>query len=280
MNNHVVFDYKQIELREVVMADIHTLPFSLNSEPLMASDCIITICHNGYARFQYEMQPVEYKKHDLAVVLPNQIVNKGYCSDDYSITIIIIAQSFFEELINRDSLQGYLKYKNNPNFHLSDEQYTKINTILATLRLIVNSEHPKRHETLANLFDILFFAITRYRGEEKQEREESRSMRVFNTFYDLLINNYQSQHRIEWYAKKLYLTPKYLSSVIRQSTGKSAAKWISEVITLHAKRLLCSRRDMTVQQIAYDLGFKENATFCRFFKDQTGLRPSEYRKNR
>lgn len=280
MNKHVVFENFRIEQSEVVIADVRTLPISLTSEPFVSSDCIISICHNGSANFLYEMNPGEFKKYDLAVLLPNHIINKGYCTDDYLVTLVIISRSFFEELVNRESLKGYLKYKTTPNVHLNNDQYNKVNTILNTLRIICDSEHPKRHETLANLLDILLYAITRYRGEERQQPEESRNMHQFNTFYQLLIDNYQSQHKIEWYAQRLCLTPKYLSSVIRQTTGKSAAKWISEVIILHAKRLLCTRRDLTVQQIAYELGFKENATFCRFFKDQTGLRPSEYRKNR
>ena len=107
---------------------------------------------------------------------------------------------------------------------------------------------------------------------------EVRNTHLFNSFYDLLINNYKQQHEIAWYAERLCLTPKYFSGVIRQITGKSAAQWIDDMLILHAKRLLFTRRDMNIQQIAFELGFKGNANFCRFFKDQTGLRPSEYRK--
>lgn len=280
MKKHIVYECEHIKQQEVVISDVYSLPISLTSEPYIASNCIISLNHNGSAHFLYEMNPREFKKHDIAVLLPNHIINKGYCTDDYAVTLIIISQSFFEELINRESFKGYWKYKTKPNFHLNEDQYNKVNTILNTLRIICDSKHPKRHETLANLLDILFYALTRYRGEENIEKEESRSMHLFNSFYDLLINNYCCQHKIEWYAQKLCLTPKYLSAVIRVATGKSAAKWISEVLILHAKRLLSTRHDMTVQQIAYELGFKENATFCRFFKDQTGLRPSQYRKNR
>jgi AraC-like DNA-binding protein len=144
----------------------------------------------------------------------------------------------------------------------------------------VEIEHPKRIESIANLLDILFYALTDYRGEESMKKEEKRSTYIFNAFYDLLIDNYQQQHELSWYAEKMCLTPKYFSGVIRQITGKSAAQWINEVLILHAKRLLYTRSNMTVQQIAYELGFKSNATFCRFFKDQTGLRPSEYRKEK
>lgn len=278
MNKHIVYDYDIIKNREVVISDENSLPISLTSEPFIANDCYIIINHSGSAKFLYEMHPGVFTKHDIAVLLPDHIINNGYCTEDYSTTVIVISRQFFEELINRESLIGYLKYKKQPNFRLNDDQYNKVTTIVNTLRIISDSEHRKRHETLANLLDILFYALTRYRGEENQMQEESRGMHIFNTFYDLLINNYQKHHKIAWYAENLCLTPKYLSSVIQQSTGKSAAQWINEVLILHAKRLLHTRHDMNIQQVAYDLGFKENATFCRFFKDQTGLRPSEYRK--
>lgn len=278
MKEHIVYNYELIVQKEVVIAEVNSLPVTYRSEPFMSPDLTITINNCGQANAIYDMQPVMFKQYDIAVVLPSHIIGYGNCTEDYNATIIVIAKAFYDELVHRESFKDYLKYKTKPNFHLTEEQYNKIVTILNTLRIIVNSEHPKRHETLANLLDILFYTMTRYRGEENLEKDDSHGTYLFNTFYDLLINNYKTQHKIEWYAKQLCLTSKYFSKTIHQITGKSAAKWVDEILILHAKRLLHTRRDLTVQQIAYELGFKENATFCRFFKDQTGLRPSEYRK--
>lgn len=279
MNKHTVFDYQRVEKNQIVMADEYSLPVSRTSEPFISPNLVISLCHSGSCSADYDMQHVEFKEHDIAVTLPDHIMRNGECTADYSITMIIIARSFFEQLINRESFSGFLKYKNQPNYHLNEEQYRQITTILATLRLVIEIEHPKRLESIANMLDILFYALTDYRGEETLGKDEKRNTYLFNSFYDLLIDNYQQQHEIGWYAEKLCLTPKYFSNVIRQITGKSAAQWINEVLVLHAKRLLYTRRDMNIQQIAYELGFKGNPNFCRFFKDQTGLRPSEYRKN-
>ena len=278
MNKHAVLEQQKVELQKIVIADEHTLPVSLTSEPFISPNLIITLCHRGSCHINFDMQPVEFNQQDIAVMLPDHIIGNGECTEDYFITVIIITRSFFEELINREAFRGYLKYKNTPNYHLDEKQYNQITTILATLRLVIEIEHPKRIESIANLLDILFYALTDYRGEEILEEEDKRNIHLFNSFYDLLINNYQQHHETAWYSEKLCLTPKYFSGVIRQITGKSAAQWINEVLILHAKRLLYTRRDMNVQQIAYELGFKGNANFCRFFKDQTGLRPSEYRK--
>lgn len=277
---HTALEYQRVEQEKVVIADEHALPIKLASDVFISPNFAISLCHSGSCNAEFDMQPVEYHQHDIAVMLPDHIIGNGKCTEDYSITMIIIARSFYEELINRESFRGFLKYKNRPNYHLNDEQYKQVTTILATLRLVVEIDHPKRIESIANILDILFFALTDYRGKEYFDKEEKRNTHLFNSFYDLLIDNYRQQHEIGWYAEKLCLTPKYFSGVIRQITGKSAAQWINEILILHAKRLLTTRRDLNIQQIAFELGFKGNANFCRFFKDQTGLRPSEYRRER
>lgn len=283
MNKHAVLELQRIEQEKVIMADESALPVTLSNDVFVSPNFVISLCHKGTCQADFDMLPVEFKEHDIAVMLPDHIIGHGECSEDYSTTMIVIDRSFFDELINRESFSGYLQYKNQPNYHLTDEQYSQITTILATLRLVIEIPHPKRTESLANLLDILFYALTDFRGDEstnQMNKVDARTTYLFNSFYDLLINNYKSQHEIGWYSEKLCLTPKYFSGVIRQITGKSAAQWINEMLILHAKRLLYTRRDMNIQQIAFELGFKGNANFCRFFKDQTGLRPSEYRKAR
>ena len=282
MNKHAVLELQRIEQEKVIMADESALPVTLSNDVFVSPNFVISLCHKGTCQADFDMLPVEFKEHDIAVMLPDHIIGHGECSEDYSTTMIVIDRSFFDELINRESFSGYLQYKNQPNYHLTDEQYSQITTILATLRLVIEIPHPKRTESLANLLDILFYALTDFRGGRinQMNKVDARTTYLFNSFYDLLINNYKSQHEIGWYSEKLCLTPKYFSGVIRQITGKSAAQWINEMLILHAKRLLYTRRDMNIQQIAFELGFKGNANFCRFFKDQTGLRPSEYRKAR
>ncbi len=279
MNIYGINNLDSVNEKEVEIREEHSLPIT-GSATLVASTLAIILVHSGSAKVLMDMQPYEFKTHSINIMLPDHIVSNGECTEDYSTTIILIARKFYEELIHRESFMGYLRYRSQPNFVLSQEEHDKTMTFINALRLIVDSEHPKRHETLANLLDIIFYATTRYRGEEQNDQNNSICTPLFNSFYELLIKNYHLHHDVIWYAEKLCLTPKYFSSVIRKTTGKSAAQWIDEVLTLHAKRLLHTRRDLTVQQVAYELGFKENATFCRFFKDQTGLRPSEYRKGK
>jgi AraC-like DNA-binding protein len=75
----------------------------------------------------------------------------------------------------------------------------------------------------------------------------------------------------------LSLTPKYLSQIIKASTGKSANEWIDEYVMLEAKALLKSTT-MTIQQISDELNFPSQSFFGKYFKRCEGVSPKEYRE--
>lgn len=275
---HPIYNQAHIEARKVLVTEVNHLPADEN--PVQTEDMVISLCLNGSATFEYNMQPRQFSAQEIGVTLPNNILTYSAVSGDYQAMLVIVSKAFFRELIHRSSFMDYKKYYYHPSCQLSDDQFSKVKDILRVLKIVSDSEHPRRTETLENLLDLLFYTLTRYRGEEGIKSETKRRYeKLFSRFYDLLMIHYAEHHEITWYADELCLTPKYFSSVIRQTTDKSAAEWINIVLIIHAKKLLRTRRDLTVQQIAYQLGFNENATFCRFFKAQTGFRPKEYRES-
>ena len=131
MNKHAVLDHQRVEQHKVGIADEHTLPVTLTSDPFISHNLIITLNHCGSCHINFDMQPVEFHLHDIAVMLPDHIIGNGQCSADYRITVIVIARSFFDELVNREAFMGFLKYRN-PITIIS----TKSNTAKLTLFLL------------------------------------------------------------------------------------------------------------------------------------------------
>ncbi len=82
-----------------------------------------------------------------------------------------------------------------------------------------------------------------------------------------------------FYAAQLNLTPKYLSTLIRQTSGRTASEWIDDYVILEAKNLL-KYSTMSVQEIAYSLNFPNQSFFGKYFKNHTGQTPSGYRMSR
>ena len=274
---HPILNSAYIDACKVIVREVDSMP--AGETPFQSEAFVIGLCMSGRAEFEYNMEPKVFIPHEIGVTLPNSLMAYSDTSDDYHAMIVIVSKAFFDELIHRSSFMDYKKYYYRPSSLLSEEQYDKVRSILRVLQIIGDSEHPQRTETLENLLDLLFYTLTRYRGEEGTKSEtEKRNEQLFSRFYDLLTAHYAEYHNISWYAAQLSLTPKYFSSVIRMTTDKSAAEWISIVLIIQAKKLLRTQRNRTIQQVAYELGFNENATFCRFFKDHTGLTPTEFRR--
>lgn len=86
------------------------------------------------------------------------------------------------------------------------------------------------------------------------------------------------ERSIAFYADKLFISPKYLSHIIKEATGRSAAAWIDEFVILEAKNML-RFSNKNIQQVAYALNFNTQSSFGKYFKHITGMSPTEYQKS-
>ena len=92
-----------------------------------------------------------------------------------------------------------------------------------------------------------------------------------------LIALFFREHKpVEFYAEKLALTPAHLNRICRKVTGQPVGRLIAERQMEEARRDLMFT-SMTIQQIAFDLGFADPAYFNRFFSREAGLTPKSYR---
>ncbi len=107
----------------------------------------------------------------------------------------------------------------------------------------------------------------------------SHSTRVtyVHDFVKLVRAHYAMERSVAFYAEKLCISPKYLSLIVKQATGRSAARWIDEFVLMEAKNLL-RYSGKNIQQIAYALNFSNQSSFGKYFKHLTGLSPTEYQK--
>ena len=110
----------------------------------------------------------------------------------------------------------------------------------------------------------------------RQALSRSRNQTIFDRFIQLVNQHCSQQHQIGYYASRLCLTERYLSTVIRQTSGMTAKMWIDQALIIRIKVELM-HTDKTVNQIAEDLHFPNPSFFCKYFKRETGMTPNEYR---
>lgn len=95
-------------------------------------------------------------------------------------------------------------------------------------------------------------------------------------FLTLLEANYAARHDVEFYAQALATTPRQLSSTVKHHQGKTAKQLIEERLMLEAKRNL-RFTDMTVKEIAEQLGFSDPSYFSKVFRRHTSLSPQIFK---
>jgi AraC-like DNA-binding protein len=99
---------------------------------------------------------------------------------------------------------------------------------------------------------------------------------VFNEFLQLLSQQNQKRQRVSYYADKMNISPKYLSSICKKVSGKNPMRWITENAMQDCYSLL-KDTDLSVKEISNRLGFPNPSFFGQYFREQAGVTPMEYR---
>lgn len=98
-------------------------------------------------------------------------------------------------------------------------------------------------------------------------------------FFSLLNSTYPTPRSVEWYASQLNRTPKYLSTVIRRTSGKNPLEWITEKAVNEIANTL-KNSGKSVKEISNQLNFSSLSFFCRYVRRHLGVSPNEYRSLR
>lgn len=127
-----------------------------------------------------------------------------------------------------------------------------------------------------NLSNIVLnkYDIRPSRPQDGMKKKDS----LISGFMELVWKNFLENREVSFYARELCVTPKHLSRVIKENTGKSPHQIIAGEVLALAVQLL-QNDDMLVQQVSDILHFSDQAAFSKFFKKYMGTSPAEYRKN-
>ena len=133
-------------------------------------------------------------------------------------------------------------------------------------------------EMLRVLLKRLLITSTRLITAQFIEASVSKSqIDLVRRFHVLVESHFREKHQVSAYAELLNKSPKTLSNVFKKTSDDSPLQVINKRIILEAKRLLMSSAK-NVDEIGYELGYKEPAHFSKFFKSHTGLPPAKYKE--
>ena len=235
-----------------------------------------------YGRHYYD-----YQKGTLVFIAPGQFIDVENKSDFYQ--PMGNALVFHPDLIRGTSLAGrmneytFFNYNTNEALHLSEKErhlvldlFSKINDELQ------HSVDKHSKKLIASSIELFLNYCERFYDRQFITREDV-NKGILERFENLLRGYFSSDNPTEiglpsvaYCADELNLSANYFGDLIRKETGKSAKEYIQSKIIDVAKDELVES-DKTINEIAYELGFKYPQHFSRMFKKTAGTSPSEYR---
>ena len=242
---------------------------------------IMTLCLSGTARALYDQREMTHRKNDLALLLPGHVMRPLECSEDYTYARIAISRAMIERLRPQLFSHDYMKYGTSPVFSLTDEQAKRLLQVLEHMAFTAahsELEMTHRNHILLAQMVVGYEYINYYRKEQDRLLPPDNNAGIFSRFCDLVVEHYHESKEIQYYASLLDLHPKYLSRVVRTATnGVTPGQWIDRYVVAQAKRLMATNPELSLKEIAYELGFSEPTSFYRYFKRVTGLTANEFR---
>lgn len=239
------------------------------------------IMMSGEAVVSIDMQSYTVRPNNIVVINPDSIIRTVKCSTNAAAYLLAFSKSFVNEIQIElsTSLPVYMRFGKAPVLEATPQDVGEVRQLFQFIKTMLRSDKDRyRHEIIRSLFTTAFYIITDINQRENSgEQKQGRCEVLFNEFMSLLQQHNKRERNVSFYAKQLNITPKYLSSVIKEVSGKTAARWIDESVILEAKALL-KYSGMSIQEIAYHLNFSTQSFFGKYFKQHTGTSPSRYKR--
>jgi AraC family transcriptional activator of pobA len=194
--------------------------------------------------------------------------------------VINFSIPFFQAfLLNPDYLQQLPCFSGvmaNSVINLPENLQAEVHNVFE--RIIEESERGNKLslDMIRVLMVQLFIIIGRLGFENTNLNVKSSNYSMLRKILNLIEKNVCVLKFPREYAELLFVTPNHLNAICKELLGKPAGEIIRDRLVLEAKRLMINL-DLSISEIAYELNFRDNAYFSRFFKKYTGMTPEEFR---
>lgn len=274
-----VVDYADVQLQPEYFDCSWTLDFYL-----------ISLKKNIGGKVKYGQQTYDFDEGVMFFIAPGQVFRIEPITDslsDRSGWMLLIHPDFLwnTSLAKEIKQYEYFGYTIREALFVSKKEEDTMMDIISNIRREYHTNIDKfsqgiiisQIETLLKYSERYYNRqfITRKRaGHQMLEQLES----LFAAYFNDNIASAKGLPTVQYFAEKLHLSPKYLSTMLKTLTGQTAQQFIHDKLIAIAKEQL-SITDLSVSEIAYHLGFEHMQSFSKLFKSKTSFTPLEFRKS-
>ena len=241
-----------------------------------------TLVFSGKIRIRYDGENIDLTKEIFHLYLPGSEFSVIDVSEDYKAICVIADESYIMDLPCMEKLlvltysPNLLKLKG--RLQLTDGFYGRLVKLFSLLEDYSMPTFKYRVDCVNEIFSALVYDFSGILELNEKDRIATENLEgIFFKFFQLLTENFRSQHEIKFYSGKLGITPEYLSRIVRRITGKTVMHFLDRMLITEASWQLI-HSGVSMAELASYLNFATSASLSKFFKNHKGISPLKYRQ--
>jgi AraC family transcriptional activator of pobA len=247
----------------------------------------ITFITQKGGRLKYGQSYYDFEEESMMFMAPQQLVGPTEYSEVGESYVLLIHPDFLlgYPLAGKIKQYSYFSYSVNEALHLSDQEKDIVLSVYHIIERELNSRVDEfSQEIVIAQIDLLLSYVTRFYKRQFVTRRASCTTILERT--ECVLNDYLNNQKalitglptVQYVSEQLNVSSGYLSDMLRSLIGQNAQQYIHEKLVEKAKEKL-SATDLSVSEIAYELGFEHSQSFNKFFKQKTQQSPLEFRQS-
>jgi AraC-like DNA-binding protein len=250
--------------------------------PFFFNGLLMGICVKGEASVSINFKQYTLKANSTLIVQPSLVCRIEKQTDDFAFEGFFFSFNFFVGLVLPADFKALLQIGRHPCMEIGEADMTVLRGYYHNLvERYRQTQLAYRVQIMRGiLYAMLLYIVSLYKDNEivRYSGTQTRQEEITAKFMTLLNDHYKTNRTVAFYANKLCISSKYLSQVIKITTGRPVLQWITDRVISQAK-LLLRTTSMSAFQVADELNFPNPSFFGQFFKKHTGTTPYKFRRS-
>ena len=257
---------------------------TMTGGPLSIEGITIGVICNGTAKAVINDRAFELRPNSLFLLREESTITSFRCTKACMGYVVTYSSEFFNsmKLDTSDMLSTDVLFRMNPCIEAKEDEILSLHNIAETVCSVAGrGELLYQDKIMSALLTSYFYAVASIINKDNSDGiinkvDESRGDELMRKFIAELSASCERERSVEYYAKQLGITPKYLSLICKKKVGKNASKVIDGAVVNKAKELL-TQSGLSIQEVSERLNFVSQSFFGKYFKQRTGISPSRYK---
>ena len=271
---------------QVAVMDVPSYGMELIRELFAIDAFIVGYVTNGYSITEFNSNAHHMEPGNVFILAPTHSCRVIENSPDYTVRLLMLdsnGQNLSVHLNYIVKSERWIQTYFQPVLRLNDKEAATMNSCLDRIIEEINRKNCPNKPSFVRMATVWHHVeldnIMQLHSNEPTDNGKplTRQQTLARQLYRLIINNYRQEHQVKFYSEKMCLTPQYLNQITGLIFGKTLSSIISNLLFSTARSMLISS-DASIQEIADELNFPDQASFSKFIKKITGISPNALRK--